>query len=276
MARRKGRDGARGGDGLLLVALGLVVAVAIVVQSAQEHPVITALIIVGVLGAAAGVVYRRIARTRRLAEHERTVAVTDAMSGPEFEQFIARLMRASGCRQVAVCGGAGDKGADVIGYAPDGRRLVVQCKRYKNTVGSPEVQRFAGTAHRIHGADIALLVTNGRLTRQAWEVANRCDIIAFDRNRLAIWLSTNVPPIPGWPTTGLVGAASSRRPGPVVASRPMRRPPKTARGGAINVQAAPPPIVPTQRSTGSSAPSGPVSTTTPPSGSDWWSDPGPV
>lgn len=50
-------------------------------------------------------------------------------------------------------------GADVIGRSPCGRRVVVQCKRYKGNLSSPHVQRFAGTARDIHRADVALLVT---------------------------------------------------------------------------------------------------------------------
>jgi restriction system protein len=266
VSRRKVGRRAGSRDSFAFLVLGLLIVAGVVVQFIQDHPVITTLIIVMILAMAVAVAYRRITLARRLAAYERAVAITDGMSGPEFEQFIARLMRASGCRRVTVCGGAGDEGADVIGYAPDGRRLVVQCKRYKNSVGSPEVQRFAGTAHRIHGADIALLVTNGRLTRQAWDVARRCDIIAFDRDRLAAWLSTNVPSIPGWPTGAIKAPAQGTTQS--VANRLNGSP-----GGPAAIPL--PPTVRAQPPLRNPGPVGPVSTAIGSSDSDWWSDPDP-
>jgi restriction system protein len=128
----------------------------------------------------------------RRAQLERTVSHADTLSAPEFEQYVARLMRASGCHEVVVSGGAGDLGADVVGYAPDGRRVVVQCKRYTRAgraLSSPDVQTFAGTAHTVHHADVALLVTTGRSTQPARQAARRTDITLIDREALAQWIS---------------------------------------------------------------------------------------
>jgi restriction system protein len=111
---------------------------------------------------------------------------------------VARLMRASGFDRVRMSGGAGDMGADVVGYAADGRRVVVQCKRYSGKLGSPDVQRFAGTARAIHGADEALLVTTGVPSAQAVQVAQLCRITLVDRPALARWVASGTPPIPGW------------------------------------------------------------------------------
>ncbi|MFI7487849.1 restriction endonuclease [Micromonospora echinaurantiaca] len=192
MARRKNRRrrGKRS-DGVTLAAIGGgLLAVSAVVQVVREHPVIASLVVLAALAGLSAWVYLRWAGERQLAEHERNVAVTDHMSGPEFEQFVARLMRASGYRNVTVSGGSGDMGADVIGQSPCGRRVVVQCKRYKGNLGSPHVQRFAGTAREIHRADVALLVTTGRPTAQARDVALRCRIMLVDRPALARWVST--------------------------------------------------------------------------------------
>jgi restriction system protein len=57
------------------------------------------------------------------------------------------------------------------------------------------VQRFAGTARDIHRADVALLVTTGRPTEQAREVARRCRIMLVDRAALARWVSTQALPL---------------------------------------------------------------------------------
>ncbi|WP_328851276.1 restriction endonuclease [Micromonospora globbae] len=192
MARRKLRRGKRSNAATLTATGGGLLAVSAVVQVVREHPVIASLVALATLVSVSAWLYLRWAGARQLAEHERNVAVTDHMSGPEFEQFVARLMRASGYRNVTVCGGAGDMGADVIGQSPCSRRVVVQCKRYKGNLGSPHVQRFAGTARDIHRADVALLVTTGRPTVQAREVALRCRIMLVDRPALAQWVSTQV------------------------------------------------------------------------------------
>ncbi|RZU46570.1 restriction system protein [Krasilnikovia cinnamomea] len=185
--RRKANDGA-----VLAAAGGGLLAISVVVQAIRHHPIIAASIALTALAGAGVWGWLRWAAARRMAEHERDVAVTDHMSGAEFEQFVARLLRVSGYRGVSVSGGAGDMGADVIARTPDGRRLVVQCKRFAGNLGSPHVQRFAGTARDIHRADVALLVTTGRPTAQAREVARRCRITLVDRPELARWVSTQV------------------------------------------------------------------------------------
>ncbi|HWS33469.1 MAG TPA: restriction endonuclease [Actinoplanes sp.] len=198
MARRRRRSRRKGRihpAAALAALVGGFLAIGVLVRAVQAHPV-AATVVAGVV-IAAGVTWfhRRTVAERRLAEHERHISVTDDMTGPEFEQFVARLMRHTGCRGVRVSGGAGDMGADVTGRSPDGRRVVVQCKRFAGSLGSPHVQRFAGTARDIHGADVALLVTTGRPTRQAVEVARRCRITLVDRPALARWVTTGT-----WPT----------------------------------------------------------------------------
>ncbi|MCI4063369.1 restriction endonuclease [Micromonospora sp. R77] len=233
-------------------------------QLVQQHPVAASLIAVAVLATACGSGWLWVQRSRRLVQQERTVAVTDVMSGSQFEHWVARLMWASGCRRVRVSGGSGDMGADVTGYAPDGQRLVVQCKRYSAKVGSPEVQRFAGTARHIHDADVALLVTNNYLTAQAVDVARRCHISVVDRDTLGRWadsLSLPIASIPGQPVTSapawlirlpvarriydLRAVWSSRR--ERRCSRPIapaaRQPAPAAPASTTPANTAPPPVV---------------------------------
>ncbi|MFI1990805.1 restriction endonuclease [Actinoplanes sp. NPDC020271] len=190
MARRRRRRRKAGPEGWLIVPAGL--ALILLAQQARAHPVTAALILLGLAVVTAAGFWLWTADRRRLAGHEREVAVTDGMTGDQFEHFTARLMRVSGFREVRVVGGSGDMGADVIGRTPDGRRVVVQCKRFSGNLGSPHVQRFAGTARDIHGAEVALLVTTGRPTAQARDVALRCRITLVDRPALARWLSTQV------------------------------------------------------------------------------------
>ncbi|MFF4214019.1 restriction endonuclease [Streptomyces sp. NPDC001796] len=110
--------------------------------------------------------------------------------GPdEFEQATAALCERDGCTEVEVVGGAGDLGADVVATAPDGRRVVIQCKRYGDThrVGSQDLQRFGGTCFTVHGADVAIVVTTSGFTAPALEYAEQCGIVCWDREDLQAW-----------------------------------------------------------------------------------------
>lgn len=118
-----------------------------------------------------------------------------AMDPDGFEQAVAALCERDGCRDVQVVGGAGDLGADVIATTPDGRRVVMQCKRYgpMNKVGSQEVQRFGGTCFAVHGADVAAVVTTGEFTQPAAEYAAQCGIRCFDHRGLVAWTEGGGP-----------------------------------------------------------------------------------
>ncbi|WP_031510662.1 restriction endonuclease [Streptomyces megasporus] len=113
----------------------------------------------------------------------------DAMDAEEFERAVAALCERDGCRNVEVVGGAGDLGADVLATAPDGRRVVLQCKRYgeANKVGSQDVQRFGGTCWTVHEAQVAAVVTTSGFTAPAVEYAEQCGILCVDRDALAAW-----------------------------------------------------------------------------------------
>ncbi|GAA4172242.1 hypothetical protein GCM10022251_68710 [Phytohabitans flavus] len=194
--RRKGNQSA-----LLLVGVGFLAA-AVALSWGRDFAAThaTAIVVVAVaalLLAAAAAVLSVVARRRqaaRQAQRDRNIAVTDAMTGPQFEQYVARLLRRDGLRRVHVSGGPGDLGADITAYTADGRRVVVQCKRYAGSVGDPHVQKFNGTAWHIHKADVALLVTTGRLTVKAKQLAQRCRIVLVDRAALATWATDGLPP----------------------------------------------------------------------------------
>ncbi|MER6788864.1 restriction endonuclease [Streptomyces sp. NPDC000658] len=139
-----------------------------------------------------------------LPDAERTVALVEpveeacadteeigyeALDPYEFEEAIADLCRRDGCLDVDVVGGAGDLGADVLARTPDGRLVVVQCKRYcdTNRVGSQDMQRFGGTCFTVHGADVAVVVTTSDFTAPAVEYAEQCGIVCVDGAELLRW-----------------------------------------------------------------------------------------
>jgi restriction system protein len=119
----------------------------------------------------------------------REVIDYDALDAEEFEQAVAALCARDGCGEVEVVGGAGDLGADVLAVTPDGRKLVIQCKRYgdEHRVGSQDLQRFGGTCYTVHEADVAVLVTTSDFTAPAVDYAEQCGILCLDRTALHMW-----------------------------------------------------------------------------------------
>ncbi|MFD8740067.1 restriction endonuclease [Streptomyces sp. NPDC059618] len=113
----------------------------------------------------------------------------EALDPDEFEEAVAELCRRDGCLDVEVVGGAGDLGADVVARTPDGRSVVIQCKRYcdGNRVGSQDLQRFGGTCFTVHGADVAVVVTTSDFTAPALDYAEQCGIVCVDGPQLHRW-----------------------------------------------------------------------------------------
>ncbi len=104
----------------------------------------------------------------------------------DFEIAIARQLERLGYTQVAVVGGAGDLGADIKGFDPQGEPFIGQCKRYAadRTVSSGEMQLFVGMIVH-HRATHGLYFTTGRFTAAARALADAHGIALYDRDRLS-------------------------------------------------------------------------------------------
>nr|BFD96364.1 hypothetical protein KitaXyl93_77240 [Kitasatospora sp. Xyl93] len=125
--------------------------------------------------------------------------IFDRMDSRTFEEAIADLLRRDGHNQVDVSGRAGDLGADVTAVTELGSKIVVQCKRYGRTrpVGSPDVQRFAGTCFAVHRADLALLATTSSFTDAAASLANRLGIVLLNGDQVRQWQAGELDPAAG-------------------------------------------------------------------------------
>jgi restriction system protein len=202
-ARRRTRSG---GGGVLLGGFVGIVALSVLFEYAITYPVFGVLLLVGVTTTVVLIVRHRAVRRRQVAAFEAQqrdlamrrsmeVAPYHAMNANQFEQALALLCERDGCTNVRVVGGAGDLGADVIATAPDGRRLVVQAKRYGPTtkVTGPDLQRFGGTCYNVHGAQVAAVVTTSVFTKQAVTYAAHMNIGLFDGDALAGWASRTGP-----------------------------------------------------------------------------------
>lgn len=128
----------------------------------------------------AGWIYRQVDQVR--SEQLRVEGLTyslgqlDAMHHSAFEIALRDLLARDGSRDVLRCGGRGDLGADVKGHDPLGRLWVIQCKHRRkgldgSAVGTPELQTLNGTGRPVHGGDVVVMVTNGRISGPARDFA---------------------------------------------------------------------------------------------------------
>ncbi len=142
---------------------------------------------------------------RRRVEWERVraralrlrIAEIDALDHRAFEFAIRDLMRRDGCRAEPL-GGAGDNACDVRAVDPIGRVWAIQCKHRRDgergsAVGVGVLQQVNGTARQIHGADVAVVLTNGRFSSKAVPWGRQHRIHLVDRRALGEWAAGSRP-----------------------------------------------------------------------------------
>ncbi len=181
-----------------VVAIGLVAAV---VQWLLVHWWVLVLVVLVAAGAG-GLWFRQVqqraawVRVRAQALRLR-IAEIDALDHRAFEFAIRDLMSRDG-GQAEQLGGAGDNACDVRAVDPAGRVWAIQCKHRRDgdrgsAVGVGVLQQVNGTARQIHGADIAVVLTNGRFSSKAipWGREHRIHLV--DRRMLGEWAAGSRP-----------------------------------------------------------------------------------
>ncbi|MBE5096759.1 restriction endonuclease [Bacillus thuringiensis] len=116
-----------------------------------------------------------------------TIEDIDLLSGEEFEQYLADLLKCLGFR-TELTKGSGDQGADILGFKQN-KKYVIQAKRYKSTVGTAAVQEVvAGKA--FYDADESWVITNSTFTKGAVELASKTNTKLWDREKLSNLIET--------------------------------------------------------------------------------------
>jgi restriction system protein len=142
---------------------------------------------VGLVGAVVGMFLAVVLSGEPKRRGEASMTAIDAMSGTEFENYVAARLRRAGW-QVTFTSMTGDYGVDLIAEK-DGKSVAIQCKRHGNSVGVAAVQQVvAGARH--HGCTKSIVVSNQEFTQAAKQLAftHGCQLIG--RRALQAW----VPP----------------------------------------------------------------------------------
>jgi HJR/Mrr/RecB family endonuclease len=127
--------------------------------------------------ASRGELRRRFGRVRTLAEML-------ALEPVEFENWVAMLFQLIGYK-VKNTQEVADHGIDLLVTDGHVRYGLVQCKRYRGTVGEPVVRDLYGTLTH-ENADFGWLVTTGGISRQArtWALAGGKPLELWDGQKL--------------------------------------------------------------------------------------------
>ncbi|GII40077.1 hypothetical protein Pph01_50800 [Planotetraspora phitsanulokensis] len=175
----------------------VLVAAAEAVRSVGWATLLTVAVVAVVVPVAVVLVIRRMGTTYRRDALRR--AGLDRLDPRRFEELAAELLRRDGFRKVTVVGGAGDRGVDVLGVAPDGVRYAIQCKYYTRAVGPGQVRDFVGALQaRPYRDHRGVLITSHRLSAEAARTARDHDLVVIDRDRLGDWLLDAYRLGPGW------------------------------------------------------------------------------
>jgi restriction system protein len=116
------------------------------------------------------------------AEPADTIDELYSLNPAAFERYVAGLFRWKGY-QVRVRGRSGDHGVDLELTGAGGRRGIVQCKRYQNTVGEKVVRDLFGALLHERAAH-AFLVTTADISPAAYAWAHGKPITLIDGKTL--------------------------------------------------------------------------------------------
>ena len=108
----------------------------------------------------------------------------DAMSGVDFERYVAELLEDNGFENVSCTKASGDYGVDIVAERYDDV-YAFQCKRYHGNLGVKSVQEVYSGAKMYH-AEYAIVVTNSYFTPNAVKLARELGVELWDRDKLTV------------------------------------------------------------------------------------------
>lgn len=160
----------------------------------------------------------------------RTSTDVAAMTGRQFEEFLASLFSSLGYTEIRMTP-ATDQGGDLICLSPHGIKTVIQAKRWKGSVGNGAVQEVLG-AMRHYDCEEGMVATNSTFTPAAKQlVAGGTDVTLLDKNwlqdKMDQFLPVSVPEFNGQAFEQIIeGWIQVTREAAANATRRRTRPPR--------------------------------------------------
>lgn len=113
----------------------------------------------------------------------------NSLSGTEFELLLVRLFESMGLI-VEHCGKAGDQGGDLV-INKDGKRILIQAKRYTNSIGNSAVQE-AVAAKKYYDCSKSVLIGSAEFTSGAIELAKVNNVRLLGKKELQELIQKNL------------------------------------------------------------------------------------
>lgn len=179
MARRKSKKKQKQDDTLGLVG-GVSILSSLIALYLTKNAVISVITLIVVIVVLALIINSiEEAKLKRLRRSG--IAEIDKMTGTQFEHYLGQLFKLQGYN-ATVTQAQGDYGADLV-LNKDGKRIVVQAKRYSKNVNLKAVQEVYGAiAH--YKASAGWVVTNSGYTQSAINLARSNNVRLVDREEL--------------------------------------------------------------------------------------------
>lgn len=118
---------------------------------------------------------------RKRAYLRSPISKVDQMDGHEFENYLKAHFENLGYRCKNVGENGHDYGVDLI-ISKKGVKTAVQAKRYNASVGIKAVQEII-SGKNYYECDRAMVVTNSKFTSSAINLARKCDVELWDREK---------------------------------------------------------------------------------------------
>jgi len=117
-----------------------------------------------------------------------------SLSAEEFEAFVASLFEQEGWR-ATLTAHSSDMGIDInLSHVSDGRRAVVQCKKYKGSVGQPVIRDLYGVMTHLN-VDEGYVITTGHFSPAALSFSQGKPIRLIDGENLLVWIRRHRSPM---------------------------------------------------------------------------------
>lgn len=181
MARRRYRKKGGGSIAVPLILAGLVAhAYGLTADMAARVLTYSSIIVAtGVIVYALVAISKRLKRRHSLSNAG--MSQIDAMSGLEFERYIAALLKKRGFTNVRLTERY-DWGVDIIAHK-DGIRWGVQTKRSSGLVKVAAVRQVVAGLNK-YGCERSMVITNGLFSGQAVEIARYNNCVLINRKQL--------------------------------------------------------------------------------------------
>ena len=108
--------------------------------------------------------------------------IDNNMDGLEFEKISKKILENNNFNNIQITKASGDFGVDILAMK-DNVKYAIQCKRYSSPIGVKAIQEVIASKS-MNKCHVAVVLTNNYFTNSAKELAEKNNVLLWDRNVL--------------------------------------------------------------------------------------------